>query len=262
MSHIDPEVLALQALGENAAGADDLRHIEDCADCRAELALLTRTAAVGRSSIGEGELVAPPPRVWSRIAEELGLEAATVPDTAGQGPNLVAAPTETEPTASSVEPARPAAEPPLREPIPLRRRNWARVLAVAAAAVLLVGGAGLGWALLRPQPEVLASAALDPFPDWTGSEGTAELEENPDGSRVVTVRLDAPAAEGYREVWLITSDATALVSLGVLDGEEGTFTVPAGIDTGEYDLVDISEEPYDGDPTHSGESIVRGQLGA
>jgi hypothetical protein len=36
--------------------------------------------------------------------------------------------------------------------------------------------------------------------------------------------------------------------------------VPAGIDTGEYDLVDISEEPYDGDPTHSGDSIVRGQL--
>jgi len=28
----------------------------------------------------------------------------------------------------------------------------------------------------------------------------------------------------------------------------------------DYPLVDISIEPYDGNPTHSGDSIVRGQL--
>ena len=75
------------------------------------------------------------------------------------------------------------------------------------------------------------------------------------------VRLDAAAADGgYREVWLINADATALVSLGVLEGAQGTFPIPADVDLSEYVLVDISQEPADGDPTHSGDSIVRGEL--
>lgn len=46
----------------------------------------------------------------------------------------------------------------------------------------------------------------------------------------------------------------------MLDGTDGRFTVPADIDLAEYSLVDISEEPDDGDPQHSGDSIVRGPL--
>lgn len=78
----------------------------------------------------------------------------------------------------------------------------------------------------------------------------------------MTVTLTAPdASDGYREVWLISSDASRLVSLGVLRGTDGSFTIPDGLDLGTFDLVDVSEEPYDGDPGHSGDSIVRGQLG-
>ena len=33
-----------------------------------------------------------------------------------------------------------------------------------------------------------------------------------------------------------------------------------GVDLDEYSIVDISVEPIDGDPAHSGDSIVRGQL--
>ena len=49
-------------------------------------------------------------------------------------------------------------------------------------------------------------------------------------------------------------------SLGVLEGSEGTFEVPNDVDVDEFNLVDVSEEPQDGDPTHSGDSIVRGPL--
>lgn len=70
MSHVDPDLLALQALGEDATDAESQRRLDDCAGCRAELA---RTAVVGRSSFGQGDLPIPPERVWSSIADELGI---------------------------------------------------------------------------------------------------------------------------------------------------------------------------------------------
>jgi hypothetical protein len=119
------------------------------------------------------------------------------------------------------------------------------------------------WLTFEPgaQPTILANATLEAFPNWADSTGEATLERLPDGSRVIDVNFDAPVtADSYREVWLITSDATALVSLGIVEGTSGQFTVPEGLDIDRYDLVDISEEPFDGDPAHSGDSIVRGQL--
>jgi anti-sigma-K factor RskA len=78
---------------------------------------------------------------------------------------------------------------------------------------------------------------------------------------VVRVALNADAApDTFREVWLITADASALVSLGVLEGSEQTFPVPADVDLKDYVLVDVSQEPDDGDANHSGDSIVRGEL--
>ena len=90
---------------------------------------------------------------------------------------------------------------------------------------------------------------------------TADVEAGRDGSRTLTVSLAADASDdGYREVWLIRNDAAALISLGVLDGDSGSFVIPDGVDLDEYSIVDISVEPIDGDPAHSGDSIVRGQL--
>ena len=102
--------------------------------------------------------------------------------------------------------------------------------------------------------------ALDAFPGWS-TAGSAVLEEDDDGERSIVVNLDAqvPSSE-VREVWLIRSDASGLVSLGLLDGSSGRFVVPDGIDVDEFTLVDVSAEPIDGDPAHSGDSIVRGEL--
>jgi hypothetical protein len=113
---------------------------------------------------------------------------------------------------------------------------------------------------------VIAEARLDPFPDWPGADGTALVEERSDGSRRVVVGLDAAVAAGgsdapLREVWLIREDGTGLVSIGLLDGAEGSFDLPADIDLARYSLVDVSAEPDDGDPGHSADSIARGTLG-
>ena len=92
-------------------------------------------------------------------------------------------------------------------------------------------------------------------------ECAAEVEQSRDGTRTITVTLEGEAeADDYREVWLIRNDGAALISVGMLEGSSGSFPIPEGVDLAEYDLVDISFEPIDGNPAHSGDSIVRGQL--
>jgi hypothetical protein len=73
--------------------------------------------------------------------------------------------------------------------------------------------------------------------------------------------VDAPAPDGtYREVWLLRPDVSGLVSLGMLEGDQGRFDLPDGLDLADYPVVDVSEEHFDGDPAHSGDSVVRGDL--
>ena len=226
MRHVDPDVLALLALGERVADDGDRVHLAECGDCSNELAHLSRVARVGRSTF-DAELLQPPARVWDRITDELGMT-----------------------------PVAPAAQ---LEP---RRRRWLPVAIAAVMVGVLALGGLVTWQTLQPTPSVvLASASLAAFPDWPDASGTAVVEEAADGSRVVRVELDVPEShDGYTEVWLISSDATRLISLGTVEGSSGTFAIPAGVDLSIYDLVDVSAEPIDGDPTHSGDSIVRGQL--
>jgi hypothetical protein len=251
MPHIDPERLALFAMGEPVATSRESEHLADCAACVDDLAALRHVAIAGRASIDVGDLEAPPDAVWSRIAEELSLGSKTLqPEMAGQ--TLVEPEPEPEPehAAAVVDDAAP------------RRRVMSRIWALAASLVL-VAGVGLGvWAVSqRAALTEIAEATLAPFPDHPSAEGTAVVEERPDGTKEVRVQLNADAApDTFREVWLITADASALVSLGVLDGTEKTFAIPADVDLRDYVLVDVSQEPVDGDPTHSGDSIVRGEL--
>lgn len=226
MSHLDPDRLALIAIGE-AASPEELSHLTACDRCSVELAELEYTVVVGRSTAALGDLEAPPERVWDRIAEELNLPSA---------------------------PADPA-------PATLPRRGSRLLFALAASVAAILAIAGV-WSLVRPaQPVELASATLDAFPEHPTAVGSAVVVERSDGERQLRVALEDPdAATGFREVWLITADASALVSLGVLDGAAGTFDIPEDVDLREYVLVDISQEPDDGDPAHSGDSIVRGEL--
>ena len=52
----------------------------------------------------------------------------------------------------------------------------------------------------------------------------------------------------------------AIGTLGV--GDTGVFPLPPGVSLTDYPIVDISDEAYDGDPTHSTDSVVRGTLPA
>lgn len=271
MSHLDPDRLSLIALGEPATD-EERAHLDECDECALELAELEYTVIVGRSTVGVGDLEAPPERVWAGIADELGLGATGgMSSTEGMSTTGgMSTEDDSERAATTGEPERtaaPASVPADQEapavPAPARRRRGIRVVFALAASIALIVAAVGTWTLVREtQPVEIAAATLDAFPDHPDASGTAVVVEKADGARQVEVDLDeGEPADGFREVWLITEDASALVSLGVLEGRTGVFPVPDGIDLREYILVDVSQEPADGDPTHSGDSIVRGELG-
>lgn len=147
------------------------------------------------------------------------------------------------------------------KPIAGRRRKWWPIVA-AAAALGLVVGAGVTVVINRNDVQVAASTPLTALPGQTG-HGTAELlraRNDPE----LRVSVDGPQpADRYREVWLINSDGQRMYSLGVLP-ESGTATYPLatlltdGLDG--FTIVDVSIEPYDGNPEHSRNSQVRGSL--
>ena len=261
MTHLDRDTLALVALAELDLSPAELEHLAGCPGCTGELDALRRTVLIGRSA-GSVDLVTPADAVWGRIHSALGLS-----DAVAAPPRLAAAgPAEADPA----EADRADAEGPAGEPAPVvhldqrRRRSAWLPVAAAACAVGIIGGivGGAWWQSTRaPAPEtVIAQAQLDALPGWAAS-GSASVEEFADGRREVVVDLaDDAGDDGLREVWLLTADATGLVSVGLLDGETGRFSIPAGIDLAEFPVVDVSAEAADGNPAHSGDSIVRGTL--
>jgi hypothetical protein len=278
--HCDPDLLALLALGEGAAGPADDEHLRSCPDCRDALADLRRVVATGRAVEPGDALEAPPPTVWAGIRDELGL---TGPDPAAVEP----APPPAEPAGpdGSHWPAGPPGAPTpaaptrhagadLRAPDPRgldRRRRDRRLPRPWLLAAAAVAGLGLGAAatlalvdrFAGTGGDVVATARLEPLPQWDAT-GSAALVVEPGGARRLDVDLTAggdPADPGgFHEVWLLTTDVSGLVSLGVLDGATGSFPIPAGLDLAQFPVVDVSLEPLDGDPAHSGDSVVRGSL--
>ena len=245
MEHCTPEQLALAALREPLP-ADDAAHLEQCAQCRAEVASLRRGVellAVPEFA-GTAAPVPPPPAVWASIAAATGVSVAPRPE-------RMAAP----------EPVPPAGEP--TNVVAFRRRRGPSTWLITAAAAVAGAVIGAGAvAVLQDDDEgaSVASAALDPLEDADAS-GSARVVERADGTRVLEVDLEAPDLDdAYYEVWLLEPDVSGLVPLGTTQAGTTVFEIPAGLDLEQFPVVDVSVEPLDGDPAHSGDSVVRGVL--
>ncbi|SCX41244.1 Anti-sigma-K factor rskA [Klenkia marina] len=290
MPHCSPEDLALAALGEPLSPAD-ADHIAACSSCTAEVASLGRAVdALDTSGLpaDDGPDIPVPDRVWAAIAAQTGVSSAP---RAAAGPALVGLPSPADgpaPSQASAPTLRSLPTPaeddavddavqavdgtPAGTPAPARRSTTRRWLVVGAVAAGLLVGVAVGAAVTSGGPSspgptgpdpgtAVAAAQLDPFGDWD-SRGEATLRDL-DGQLDLTVQLTAPPADtgdGFYEVWLLSADSGAL-SLGTLQGASGSFVVPDGVDLADYDTVDVSLEPFDGDPEHSTDSIARGTLG-
>ncbi|WP_369255979.1 anti-sigma factor [Geodermatophilus amargosae] len=256
MPHCTPEDLGLAALREPLPD-DRTAHLEGCGRCRGEVARLRRVVdalAVPELAV-PGPPVAPPPGLWAGIAAATGVSAAPRAD-------VVAA---SAPAAGPVPDVVPEALPPaapLAPVVPLRPRR-SRLLLAAAAALVVGLGVGAGAVALANRDDggvPVAATVLDPL-EGSDASGRAEVVERADGTRVLQVELTAGApSEGYYEAWLLDESVSGLIPLGVVRAGTEEFVLPAGLDLGEYPVVDVSVEPLDGDPAHSGVSVARGQL--
>jgi Anti-sigma-K factor rskA len=253
VSHVDPEILALLALGETGAQDPD-PHLSSCPVCRDELRQLSDVVSLARETDGNHGLVDPPAGLWARIAAETGLEGnpdGTV-DTSPEG-------TSPPPGAATELPRRP------------HRHWWQQPIAAAVAALIVGAGAALGIQHLRstpaaarlPAPVVIGRTALRPltqFPQWKSASGIAVMERTASG-RQLKVSLRAPVRHGFYEVWLLATDGVKMIALGDLNhSHNGIFTMPPGVDLQLYTRVDISLQQFNGSPVHSAISVVRGTL--
>ncbi len=246
MSHLDDEFIAAAAMGERL-GEEDSRHLADCARCAAQFRDLEHIAARAGSMGRPAPLLTPPARVWDAVVAELATDNA-----------------EQHEVESVLAPPREVVAPGerLATVTPIRRfSGW--LVASAAAVGLVIGGIGVSvFANLGGDgATVVASAPLTSLVT-DASAGAARVEDRPDGVRVLVVNTDYQAVpDGGLEVWLIDPNVEGMVSLGFLASSHGEFVIPDGYDPSAYPIVDISIEPRDGVPTHSGESITRGVLG-
>lgn len=220
------------------------QHIQDCPRCQEDLTAYRAIADLARHG-GELDTAArPPEHVWARITDDLGWDVAS-PAPAATG----AAPTDRPRDITEVATRR-------------RLRRWVSTGLVAAAAVL---AAGIGGWLLGERhsqaPRMSAQAELAAQPGTTAAaHGRATMLPAADGFQMQLTTSGLPAPAGYYEVWLYDPSAGKMVAIGTLGTDaKGTFTVPAGIDTHAYHVVDVSNQRYNGDPAHQ-TSVLRGTL--
>ena len=250
MTHLSSDRLAGGVLGtEEAFTEAEQNHLANCAQCSEEFAELGRIADLARQPEHvEPQLV--PDVVWQSVQAELGISrAAAATTTSAPGPATTAI---SEPPPTSLTQHRDRT---------FRKRRSLLIAALAAAFGLIVG-AGITTVATRDRVEVTSRVSLEALPGHTG-HGTAELITD-QGQPELRVQIDAPTTpDRYREVWLINTDGERMYTLGVLpDDGRATFPLPpelAGQLQG-FTIVDVSIEPYDGNPAHSRDSQVRGVL--
>jgi len=280
VSHTDPEVLALRALGETTGNPADDEHIATCPHCRTELTRLAEVVALAREDSNGAHLDRPAPAVWERIAAATGVEAAPAAARPAADMGVEAPAAAARPAADTAKDAgqpgstgtgenadEPGSTPPAgRSPGRTWRRGRLAVGVAGLAAGLVIGiGATAGIAHLTSSPatSVIARVALRPlpqFPEWSGASGTATVESTAAG-RVIDVAIRAPRRTGFYEVWLLARNGVSMISLGDLNASHtGSFTVPAGTDLGNYSRIDVSLQPFDGSTLHARTSVVRGSL--
>lgn len=244
MQHPSEDDLALVALGESVDQVDE--HVRDCAECASEVLALSFTARTARDA-DVTALTAPPASVWEQIANELGL--------AEQAPS---APTQ---------PARPLLS---RHSLSARRSLRGRVLAGAVSLAVAATAVGLVATLVGGRP---TAPVEPPRPDrssvplvalgTTQASGQVTLSAGGDRRALQVATSGLPRPEGFYEVWLLDGPRNRLVALGALDDSgRGWLTIPDGVSLSDYPQVDISLEPDDGNPGHSGDSVLRADLPA
>lgn len=248
MKHLDDDEVVAAAVG----GLDDdvaRGHLQTCSDCEVRVAGSRRTVAALRRS-GEESLPLEQPSAHVRAAV---LEAVRPPL---PGPVLDDAHTPLRAVPSEVSHRAPA-----RRPRRLVAASVGFLVGVAAtvAGVLVVGRDDPA-PQAAPTAQRTATGVLRTL-DQTSHRGAVSVVDGPGGRRLkVQMDDDDANASNFVQAWLLDPRTNEMVSLGVMEKRDESFAIPANLDLSVFDYVDISLEPYDGNPAHSSTSLARGRL--
>jgi hypothetical protein len=223
-----------------------------------------------------------------QLASELGMEdvselddvrarLAELPPEAWTGEAAPEAAPEAETAAISAAESEPRPEPRVaREPETARKSRLPLLLALLAlAAIVLVvvlassGGDDQQTASStqtqkpkpKPKPNKPATpkpgptVQLTPLSDAHGATGTAALTQ---GGKRLSIKASGLRSGAY-QVWLYDS-VIETKSLTKVNGTKLDLDLKLPSDASHYRFVDISREPPDGNPNHSGESVLRAPL--
>lgn len=210
----------------------------------------------------------------ARLSDELAEMPATEwpDDTKNGAPDPAPAPVAA--AAASPSPSSPP-EPPPEPPAPAappkrdRRRRPLVVVAVIVIGALL--GAFIGLVLFggdsdddngapataqAPAPPAAKSVQLTAIAPDFPARGTASIKGSGADSRLVMSLTDLPPREEAYAVWLYNDLTDAvLVDRVVGSSLEVNKVLPA--DPSGYKYIDVSREPIDDNPNHSGASLMR-----
>ena len=160
------------------------------------------------------------------------------------------------------------AEPPaLRVAVPARERRRRRAplmirpaVAAAAAIALVVLGAAGGALLTRGGAGAGGGREVALAPVGDGPRGAHADARLARASMHLTVSgLPRVGGGGFYEVWMLRDPAhlVALGSFRVGPGGRARVDLPVTASARRFPVLDISREPADGDPAHSGHSVLR-----
>ena len=162
--------------------------------------------------------------------------------------------------------AQPAAEPEPRRAQSSRRGwfsglGWPRVAfgaAAAVAAAIVVGVLALSGDEALPD----ARAAIAGKPEFAAVSGEAEVFDAGEQGGTLVVRMTSvpPAPGGHHyEVWVLREGSETMESVGEVSPTAGEAELEVALPgAGPFAAVDVSVEPDDGDPEHSGRSLAGG----
>jgi anti-sigma-K factor RskA len=149
--------------------------------------------------------------------------------------------------------------------------SWIPRAALAgAAAVLLFGGGVLAGTALDGDPEPSAPAiarepagqrvALDAFGGSGPQRAAVVMPASTEGEMELRVTGARPSRAGeYYELWLLDGGRRTTPVGTFRVGADGTARVrfPLAVDPTGYRFLDVSVQEDNGDPTHSGRSVLR-----
>ncbi|RAX44997.1 anti-sigma factor [Arthrobacter sp. AQ5-06] len=205
----------------------------------------------------------PPADLFARIVSQL--------------PSLAQLPAD-GPTAVTAAPAAPAAQPPAEaldelaaarvrrdeRRRPTGARRW--LTAVAAAAVIALGGVGVG-AYITDQNDPLnqvvraADVREASVPVSAGGTATVLISSSKDAVVVKMNGVPAPPAGKVYQMWLIPKDGSAPVSQGLMD--EAALSKPAVVKgIASAAALGITVEPVGGSATPTFPTVAAAPLGA